>query len=166
MFREACVSSGFQAVRVTWSARYVIPWTVSSLLQGVPRPVPCPQFHDCVQPQTQVPARHITPHVARTCSSPTPCIRHAVPWPLASLFARATARSNSDPASHDLLRPPAASRRQSETTAQQHAEYGGDQILSISLIQSRSEYFTPVCDNLRQRPCSHRNAPSGRELSC
>lgn len=53
----------------------------------------------------------------------------------------------------------------SATTSQQHAQYDCQEILSASSIQSSGENLTPVCYPVRQRPCSHRGAPSGRELS-
>ena len=40
-----------------------------------------------------------------------------------------------------------------------------EKIFSASSIQSGGENFTPVCYPVGQRPCSHRGAPSGKELS-
>ena len=53
----------------------------------------------------------------------------------------------------------------SAAASKQHAENDSEKIFSASSIQSGGENLTPVCYPVGQRPCSHRGAPSGKELS-
>jgi hypothetical protein len=52
----------------------------------------------------------------------------------------------------------------SAATSQQHAQNDREKIFPASSVQNAGENFTPLCYHSGQRPCSHRGAPSGREL--
>ncbi|MFM7037604.1 MAG: hypothetical protein ACKO2L_07765, partial [Planctomycetaceae bacterium] len=48
---------------MTRPASRIIPWTDLTLTQSVPRPLPRPEFNHRMQPQAEVPAGHIAPHI-------------------------------------------------------------------------------------------------------
>ena len=57
-------SEGFEAIGMTGPAWGLVPWSFASLLEGRAGVTPRPEFDQCVQPQAEIPAGDIAPHVA------------------------------------------------------------------------------------------------------
>ena len=63
-FAQHVFSEGFEAIGMTGPAWGLVPWSFASLLEGRAGVTPRPEFDQCVQPQAEIPAGDIAPHVA------------------------------------------------------------------------------------------------------